>query len=86
MRPQLFAGGLFALVTGGIFYFTLFLYISVPLAVGGALMMAASFFLSEGPGPIAPPPGFKFCIYCATPVTLDSNRCPHCNGLQPKGA
>jgi len=85
MRPQLFWGGLIVLAAGAGFYAILFLDIGIPLAVGGALMLTASFFLSERSGTILPPPGFRFCVFCSTPVPIDSDRCPHCNGLQPRG-
>lgn len=87
MRPQLFAGGLItALVGAGFFALMLpFVYFwSVPFVIGGAVMAVASLFLEEGPGPIAPPSGFRFCVFCSTPVPIASERCPHCNGLQPK--
>lgn len=84
MRPDLFWGGVIVLLAGVGFYFILFLDVSFPLAIGGAIMIAVSFFLPEGPGPIPPPAGFRFCVFCATPVPLSSNRCPRCNGLQPR--
>jgi hypothetical protein len=86
MRPQLFAGGILVLLLG------VFLYVSplplvlwsVPFALGGGVMTLASLFMSEGQGPILPPDGFRFCVFCSTPVALDSDRCSHCNGIQPR--
>jgi hypothetical protein len=64
-----------------------FLYFwSIPLVLGGVVMAVASLFLSEGEGPITPPPGYRFCVFCTTPVPVDAERCPRCNGLQPRGA
>ena len=87
MRPQLFAGGLMVAMVGAAF-----LILVVPLAyfwgfpfmVGGALMIAVSFFLPEGEAPLAPPEGYRFCVFCSTPMSVDVERCPHCNGYQPR--
>ena len=87
MRPQLFVGGLLVLFLGALFYaipLPLVFFWSIPFAIGGGIMALASFFISEGPGPIRPPEGFRFCVFCSTPVPLTSERCPHCNGLQPR--
>jgi hypothetical protein len=87
MRPQLFAGGLLVAVIGVSFYALQlpFVYFwSLPFVIGGGLMVAASFFVSASPGPITPPEGHRFCVFCSTPVPLSSERCPHCNGVQPK--
>jgi len=59
---------------------------SIPLVLGGGIMALVSFFLSEGEGPITPPPGYRFCVFCTSPVPVDAERCPRCNGLQPRGA
>jgi len=88
MRPQLLAGGLLVVAMGAGFYILEIPIVdvwSLPFLAGGALMMVASFFLPESPGPLQPPEGFRFCVFCSTPVPLASDRCPHCNGLQPKG-
>ncbi len=84
MRPQLFWGGVIVMIAGAGLWLILVLDIGIPLAIGGAIMTGASFFLSEGPGPLTPPPGFRFCAFCSSPVALTADRCPHCNGLQPK--
>jgi hypothetical protein len=89
MRPQLFVGGLLVVLMGVGFYVLQipFVYFwSLPFGVGGAIMVIASFFLSEGSGKLAPPEGFRFCVFCSTPVPVASERCPQCNGLQPKGS
>jgi len=87
MRTQLFIGGLFVALLGGVFYavpLPLFLAWSIPLAVGGGVMCLASVFMEESPGPVKPPEGFRFCVFCSTPVPTTSERCPQCNGLQPR--
>ena len=87
MRPQLLVGGLFVALLGAVFFILplpLVYAWSVPLVVGGGLMCLASFFMSESPGPVKPPGGFRFCVFCSSQVPIASERCPHCNGLQPK--
>jgi hypothetical protein len=87
MRPQLLVGGIIVALMGVLFYafpLPLVYFWSLPFAFGGAIMAAASFFVSESSGPVQPPEGFRFCAYCSTPVPLDAERCPRCNGLQPK--
>jgi len=49
-------------------------------------MMIASLFLPETEGPVKPPEGFRFCVFCSTPVPVTAERCPHCNGVQPREA
>jgi hypothetical protein len=56
---------------------------SIPLMVGGLVFMIAGFIVSETEGRIEPPPGYRFCLFCSTPVKLDAKRCEQCNGLQP---
>lgn len=87
MRPQLFAGGFLVTLIGVVFFVLvvpLAFYWSVPFIGGGLVMMAVSFFLPEGEAPLAPPEGHKFCIFCSTPIPADAERCPHCNGYQPR--
>ena len=89
MRSQLLVGGLFVGLLGVGFYALQlpFVYFwSIPFGVGGVIMILVSFFLPESTGPLKPPEGFRFCVFCSTPVPLTSDRCPHCNGLQPKEA
>ncbi len=87
MRPQLLFGGLLVALMGLGFYFLAlpFAYFwSIPFGAAGVVMIAVSFFLPETEGPVKPPEGFGFCPYCSTPVSLGSERCPHCNGVQPR--
>ena len=87
MRPSLFAGGVLVALMGGVFYvlgLPFVFFWSVPFAAAGVIMMVASLFLPEGEAPLAPPDGYRFCVYCSTPVPLDEERCPHCNGYQPR--
>lgn len=75
-----------ALMGAGFFVLQLpFVYFwSIPFLIGGGIMMLASLFLSESGGPVKPPEGFRFCVYCSTPVPLDTERCTQCNGVQPR--
>ncbi len=87
MRPQLLAGGvLVALMGTGFYVLELpFVYFwSLPFIIGGGMMAAASLFLAPTEGPVRPPEGFRFCAYCSTAVPLGAERCPNCNGIQPK--
>ena len=91
MRPQLFAGGLVLVLLGAVFYgvslflgFLLFYAWSLTLAACGGLMCVASLFASKSQGPVRPPEGFRFCVYCSNPVPITSEKCPQCNGMQPK--
>jgi len=88
MRPSLFAAGLMVSLLGAALYFLeipLFYFWSVPFALGGVVMAGVSLFLPESAGPVEPPEGYRFCVFCSTPVKLSSERCGHCNGLQPRG-
>ena len=87
MRPQLLFGGiLVALMALGLFVLGLpfAFFWSLPFGVAGVIMIAASFFHGETEGPVQPPDGFRFCPYCSTPVPLSSERCPRCDGVQPR--
>ena len=87
MRPQLLIGGLLdALMGAGFFVLALpfSFYWSVPFGAAGLIMIVASFFLAETEGPVRPPEGFRFCPFCSTVVPFDAERCPHCNGVQPR--
>jgi len=89
MRQQLFAGGLMVVIMGIVLYIIqlpLVFFWSLPFMIGGALMMVGSFFASERAGPVEPPEGYKFCVFCSNPVPVDSDRCPRCDGVQPKEA
>ena len=88
MRPQLLAGGLLVALMGvGLYAFPLPLvyFWSIPFMVGGGIMAGARLFLPESQGPVVPNEGFRFCPFCSTQVPAGAERCPHCNGVQPKG-
>ncbi len=51
---------------------------------GGVVLMLASFFMKERREQVEPPAGYRFCPFCSTTVELAAERCPMCNGLQPK--
>jgi hypothetical protein len=87
MRPQLFTGGLLVAIMGIVFYalqLPFVYYWSLPFVIGGAIMAIGSFFASESSGPVTPPEGYKFCVFCSNPVPVASDRCPRCDGVQPK--
>jgi hypothetical protein len=87
MRPQLLFGGLLVAVMGVGFYVLALpfaFFWSIPFGAAGVIMIVASFFLPETEGPVKPPEGFRFCPYCSTTVPLNSERCPNCNGVQPR--
>jgi len=87
VRSQLMVAGVMILLMGIALYATqipLVYFWSVPFVVGGAIMSAASFFLTESRGAVQPPQGYRFCVFCGTPVRLEAERCTHCNGQQPK--
>jgi len=89
VRPQLLAGGVLVAAMGAGFLILEIPIVdvwSIPFVIGGAIMVVVSFFVPESAGPPQPPEGSRFCVFCMTPVPLASDRCPHCNGLQPKGA
>ncbi len=86
MRSQLFVAGAFALGLGVIFYafeLPLAFALSFPLVLSGAFMMLLSPFLKESEGPVRPPEGFQFCVFCSTLVPGGAERCDHCGGRQP---
>jgi len=86
LRPQLLGAGVLVVVMG-----LLFLVLGIPIIfswsivfiAAGAVMMAVSFFVPEGPGPLEPPEGYRFCRFCSSPVKIGAPRCDHCNGIQP---
>lgn len=87
MRPQLLVSGLLVVLLGGAFYLLelpFVFYWSVPFVIGGAAMMLAGVLAPESSGPIRPPEGYRFCRYCSAQIPVTSERCPHCNGIQPK--
>jgi hypothetical protein len=87
VRSQLLVAGLVIMAMGALFYalqLPLIYFWSIPFLIGGGIMAAASPFLSEWHGPVQPPEGYRFCIFCSIPVELDEARCPRCNGVQPK--
>ena len=88
MRPQLLAAGILVSLLGGALYILeipLVYFWSIPFAVGGLVMAGASFLLQEGAGPVEPPAGYRFCVFCSNPVKVTEKRCDRCNGLQPAG-
>ena len=83
---MLFGGLLVAFMGAGFFISQLpFVFFwSIPFGIAGIIMVVVSLFLPEGEGPVQPPEGFRFCPFCSTPVRLGTERCPHCDGVQPK--
>jgi hypothetical protein len=50
----------------------------LPIAIAGAIMVAAGFLRTE-PSSITPDPGKKFCWYCMKQIPEDSTECPNCS-------
>ncbi len=89
MRSQLLVGGVVIMGMGGAFYLLelpLVYFWSFPFLIGGALMTLASPFLGEREGPVEPPEGHRFCVFCSYPVPLTQSVCGHCGGRQPPEA
>ncbi|HUI86380.1 MAG TPA: hypothetical protein VLY21_04410 [Nitrososphaerales archaeon] len=87
MRSQLLVAGVLIVVLGAVFYLLevpLVFFWSVPFVIGGGIMAVASLFMAESQGPVTPPQGYRFCVFCGDPVKIGEDRCPRCNGLQPK--
>ncbi|MDG6989061.1 MAG: hypothetical protein JRN21_07015 [Nitrososphaerota archaeon] len=87
MRPSLFSGGVLVALMGGVFYILALPFVffwSLPFAAGGGIMILVSLILPEDEAPLAPPEGYRFCLFCSTPVPIEEERCPHCNGYQPR--
>jgi hypothetical protein len=87
MRSQMLVGGVVIMGLGGAFFLLelpLVYFWSFPFLIGGGIMVVASPFLSESEGPVEPPPGFRFCVFCGTAVPLSQRVCDHCGGTQPK--
>jgi hypothetical protein len=85
MRPQLMVAGLLIMSMGGVFVvleIPLVYSWSVVFLAGGAMMVLASPFVSQSPGPVEAPQGYKFCRYCTAEVPVEAERCPKCDGLQ----
>ena len=85
MRSQLLVSGVLIMLMGAAFYFLqipLVYYWSVVFIAGGAIMAAASPFVSDSQGPVQAPEGYRFCRFCSAAVPVQAERCPQCNGLQ----
>ncbi len=52
----------------------------------GVLLIVIGIFAKERSGPIEPPPGEKFCVFCSNTMPVGASKCPYCNGLQPREA
>lgn len=88
MRSPLLVAGVIVILMGALFYviqIPLVYFWSLPFVVAGAIMAGVSPFLSESEGPVKPPQGQKFCVFCSTAIPVDARRCPNCNGAQPRG-
>ena len=89
MRSQLFAAGVMIALMGAGFYLLeipLVFFWSFPFVIGGGLMALVAPFIPESQGPVDPPEGTRFCVFCSEPVSLNADRCPKCDGVQPKEA
>jgi hypothetical protein len=56
--------------------------VATPAAAGGALPSAAP--VRKDGGTPSPPPEVGFCIFCATDLAPDADRCPACGHLRAR--
>lgn len=87
MRSRLLISGMMTFALGLLLYILeipLFFAWSIPFMIGGMIMALVSPFLRESEGPLQPPEGYTFCVFCSNLVKLGEERCNHCGGLQPK--
>jgi hypothetical protein len=83
MRSSLVVSGGIISLTGGVLFVTLDGTAWLALIAGGVVALVAGFLLGEMADKVEPPPGYRFCLFCSTPVMEGAERCGHCNGLQP---
>ena len=86
MRSSLVVSGGIILITGVALFLAFQGTAWLVLIAGGAAASVAGFVLEESTDRVDPPPGYRFCVFCSTPVAEGDERCGHCNGLQPKAA
>jgi hypothetical protein len=87
MRSQLLVGGTMIGLTGLAFFVLQipFAYFwSIPFMIGGLIMAAVSPFLSESEGPVRPPEGYIFCVFCSVLLPAGTEKCENCGGHQPR--
>jgi len=86
MRASAVVSGGILTLTGVVLFVALQGIAWLALIAGGLAVLVAGFALKEVSDRIEPPPGYRFCPFCSTPVMEGAERCGHCNGLQPVSA
>ncbi|MDA4117860.1 MAG: hypothetical protein OK455_05895 [Thaumarchaeota archaeon] len=86
MRASLVVSGGIIALTGVVLFVTLAGDAWLALTAGGVVVLVSGFILQDIEDRVEPPPGYRFCPFCSTPVLIGSERCDHCNGLQPEVA
>jgi len=82
MRSSLVVSGLIIGLTGAALFVALGGTAWLVLFAGGFVALVLGFLLEETTERVEPPPGYRFCLFCSTPVLEGAERCSHCNGLQ----
>lgn len=86
MRPSMMVAGLLLALTGAGLYVGLGGDAWLVFVASGAVIMVLGYSLAEVADRVEPPPGYRFCPFCSTPVMEGQKRCDQCNGLQPGAA
>jgi hypothetical protein len=87
VRSKLFISGLMMVGLAVLFFglqLPLVYFWSIPFGIAGIIMMLVAPFLKESEGPISPPEGYVFCVFCGNLMPRDIKRCSVCNGVQPR--
>jgi hypothetical protein len=86
MRSSLVVSGGIIALTGVALYVALAGGAWLVMIAGGMVVVVSGFLLKEVTDRVEPPDGYRFCLFCSTPVVIGAERCGHCNGLQPEAA
>jgi hypothetical protein len=87
MRSRLFFAGAMMLIFSAVLFvlqLPLVFFWSIPFGISGIIMMIVAPFLKESEGPVKPPDGYVFCVYCSNVISASATRCNYCNGKQPR--
>ena len=86
MRSSLVVSGGIITLTGVALFVALAGEAWLALVAGGFVVLVSGFLLGEATERVVPPDGYRFCLFCSTPVMVGAERCSHCNGLQGEAA